>query len=64
MKKILAILMCSVMLFTGTGVSAIEISSDAACVLDFKTGEFYYEYNADTMLAPASMTKLMTVYMI
>lgn len=64
MKKLCTILICAAMLLTCTSVSALELTSDAACVLDYQTGEFYYEHNADTMLAPASMTKLMTAYMI
>lgn len=64
MKRFYAIILCAAMLLTGTGASALELTSGAACVLDYQTGEFYYEHNADTMLAPASMTKLMTAYMI
>ena len=34
----------------------------AACVLDARTGEVLYEQNADARLHPASLTKMMTLY--
>ena len=41
-----------------------SISADSAIVIDYDTGEALYEKNADTMMVPASMTKVMTAYII
>ena len=41
-----------------------EISSQAAIVLDCETGVVLYTYNADAQRVPASLTKLMAVYVI
>ncbi len=46
------------------GALALELTSEAAFVMDSATGECYYEQNADEELAPASMTKVMTAYII
>lgn len=43
-------------------VSAYALTSGGACAIDADTGEVLFEYNADTPLVPASMTKFMTVY--
>lgn len=40
------------------------ISAAGACVMDFETGEVLYTYYGDTNRVPASMTKLMTVYLV
>ena len=47
-----------------TPVHALDITSEAAIVIDINSGKAFYESNADTPLAPASMTKVMTVYLI
>ena len=41
-----------------------EISARGACVLDFETGETVYGYEAAVPRVPASMTKLLAVYVI
>lgn len=51
-------------LFGSASASALDITSKAAYVADVTTGECYYEKNSEEMLAPASMTKVMTVYII
>ena len=45
------------------GVSAEELASDAksAILIEASTGQVLYEKNADEALAPASMTKIMTL---
>lgn len=43
---------------------AADISSSYAIVADAENGAVYYEQNADTPLAPASMTKVMTVFLM
>ena len=52
------------MVLGGINAYALDISSGAACVINTDTGEFYYDYNADQPLAPASMAKVMTAYII
>jgi serine-type D-Ala-D-Ala carboxypeptidase (penicillin-binding protein 5/6) len=43
---------------------ALETKARAAMVLDYKTGTVLLEKNADESLPPASMSKLMTLYMV
>lgn len=42
----------------------LPITARAAIVIDFESGDVLYELNADEMLAPASMTKMMTLYLV
>ena len=44
--------------------NAIETRAKNAALMDYETGTFFYEKNADEKMAPASMSKLMTAYMI
>lgn len=48
----------------GASVGGSYISSQGACVLDFETGEVIYEYNGNVGRVPASMTKVMTIYLV
>ena len=41
-----------------------QITSNGACVMDHETGRVLYEYNGGSILIPASMTKIMTMYCI
>jgi D-alanyl-D-alanine carboxypeptidase (penicillin-binding protein 5/6) len=43
-------------------VHSIDTKADQAIVVDFNTKEVLYEKNADELMPPASMTKIMTVY--
>ena len=45
-------------------VDSSYISSQGACVMDYDTGDIYYEYNGYTPRVPASMTKLMNLYCV
>ena len=45
-------------------VGGSYISSLGACVMDFETGEVYYQHNGYTPRVPASMTKIMNMYCI
>ena len=39
------------------------LSAESAVLLDFETGSLLYEKNPDTLIPPASLTKLMTVHL-
>ena len=45
-------------------VGGEEISSSGACVIDFETGIMLYGYEEDTPRVPASMTKLIAVFVV
>lgn len=45
-------------------VGALDIRAASAFVMDAQTGECLYEYNGDTARVPASMTKVLTAYII
>ena len=45
-------------------VGDIAITSQGACILDFETGIQLYVYREDVLRVPASMTKMLTVYLI
>ena len=47
-----------------TAANAFETRATAAYVLDQTTGTVLFEKNAQTPLPPASMSKLMTIYMV
>ncbi len=53
-----------ILVIVTSSFSAFAITSSGACAIDVETGNILYEYNADTPLAPASMTKVMTAYII
>lgn len=44
--------------------SAIEISAKNVLVMDYETGQYLYAKDHQKMIPPASMSKLMTIYMI
>lgn len=53
----------AVLIITQT-VSVFALTSKGACAMDVYTGDVLFEYNADEALAPASMTKVMTTYIL
>lgn len=60
----LAVSVFLVVAFAALPVRAFETSARAAFVLDQKTGTVLLAKNADEPLPPASMSKLMTLYML
>jgi len=46
------------------GAHAIETDAKQAIVIEFDTGAVLYRKDADTIMYPASMTKMMTAYML
>lgn len=65
---ILAILMCIGMSISSFGLSIkeakLELNGKSAILMDANTGTVLYENNADLRLAPASVTKIMTLLLI
>ena len=67
--RITALTLLFALLLTSTVVAATpptppNVTADSAIVMDYDTGEVLYEKDADTMRVPASMTKVMTAYII
>lgn len=58
-----ALLLTSIV-FAADAPKKPTITADSAIVIDYDTGETLYEKDADTMRVPASMTKVMTAYII
>ena len=63
MKKILGINILLVFLIV-TNISFEVLAKKAAIVIDFDTKEVLFEKNADTRNYPASLTKIMTLYIV
>ena len=55
------ILFFTVFIFS-ISVEAVDTNAEQAIVIDFNTNEILYEKNANQKVPPASMTKIMTVY--
>lgn len=68
MKRILSLLLTVTVLTALFGWSAqaaeVEISAPSAILMDAATGTVLYECNADEKLAPASVTKVMTLLLV
>lgn len=51
--------------FTGiASAKAISINARSAMLIDMRTGQVLYEQNADVPIAPASITKILTLYVV
>ena len=50
--------------FAVLATSPLQAAPFAAIVMDARTGEILYEKNANTRLHPASLTKMMTLYIV
>jgi len=64
MRKFTAFILLVCFLFSSQVSFAIDVTATGACVKDFASGEIIYEKNADMPLVPASMTKIMTLFLI
>lgn len=64
-KLYLSTLLVSGVLFAGIRTaSAIETTAKNVLVMDYETGQYLYTKDHQKMIPPASMSKLMTIYMI
>lgn len=57
-------LMASVATSVVVHAAGMETSAKFAYILDFDTGKTLFEKNSEQLMSPASMSKLMTVYMV
>lgn len=65
----LVILLFSASLLTGTTTvkaaePSIEVDAETAILINYDTGKILYEKKADQPMSPASMTKMMTEYLV
>ncbi len=64
MKKRIVSLILILILILSLNAQAISITGFGACTMDFESGRVIFEKNADTPLCPASLTKIMTLYIL
>ncbi len=60
----LAVILFVAMLPTGVSAAAPQVKAKSAVLMDVETGTVLYEQNAHERLAPASVTKVMTMLLI
>lgn len=63
-KRLTAVLLLVGVFATTTGFDTITIDSPSAILMEASTGTVIYEKNADEVLPPASITKIMTMILI
>ncbi len=61
---VLFVVAISTFLIATKATTAFETDAKAAILIDMETGQVLFEKNADQQLPPASMSKLMTTYMM
>ncbi len=59
-----AVAIMFVVIIGAGGTQAIETNAKQAIVIEFDTGAILYEKASDTVMYPASMTKIMTAYLL
>ncbi len=64
MKKIISSLFLFFFLISGVKAEELAENAESALLLEVSTGKVIYEKNADKKLAPASMTKIMSMLLI
>jgi serine-type D-Ala-D-Ala carboxypeptidase (penicillin-binding protein 5/6) len=64
-RRLLAgLLMGAALLFGPAAANAIDTLAKQALIVDYETGSVLFDKNADESIHPASMTKLMTLYIL
>ncbi|WP_142846950.1 D-alanyl-D-alanine carboxypeptidase family protein [Telmatospirillum sp. J64-1] len=66
LRRPLAAVITATLLVVGSAAHAVEVETAAreAILVDFATGKVLFEKNADELMPPSSMSKLMTSYMV
>ena len=64
MRRLVSFLLVVTMLLSFPVAAATEVPAKSGCLMDIQTGTVLYEQNADTPLAPASVTKVMTMLLV
>lgn len=64
LRILISLMAALTIVFSSVSSYAISLSSRGAFVLDSDTGEALFVHNADTAIPPASMTKIMSLYVI
>ncbi len=67
MKKLVSVILALVMIFSFSATAfgdGISISAKSAILIERNTGRVLFEYEADTPVAPASITKIMTLLLV
>ena len=64
LSLVLLLVFCAVDAVSSKAEDAFETSAKAALLLDLETDQVLFEKNADRQIPPASMSKLMTAYMV
>ena len=64
MKKQLISFLLIITIIFSCSAQALTYSARGVCVLELESGDVYAEKNADTAYVPASLTKIMTLYIL
>ena len=64
MRRLGCLFLVIVLLAVPVSAAAVEVPAKSACLMDIETGTVLSEQNADEMLAPASVTKVMTLLLV
>lgn len=64
MKRLLVGIVFTLLVLSSAGPAAAQYDVKAAMVMDMGSGHILYEQNADRKIAPASLTKILTMYLV
>ena len=64
MRRLGCLFFVIVLLAVPVSAAAVDVPAKSACLMDIETGTVLSEQNADEMLAPASVTKVMTLLLV
>ena len=64
MRRVFCLILVIALLAVPVSAAAVEVPAKSACLMDIETGTVLSEQNADEKLAPASVTKVMTLLLV
>ena len=64
MKKLVPLVLAVLLLAGSVSAAEVEVKAKSAVLMDVATGTILFEQNAHAPLAPASVTKVMTMLLI